>query len=151
MANYQINSNDLEFKKFLKGVQSAEFEHNTTITGTTTIQQTSRNNLRRQGLAALKEDLIVLYGDEFDIVETEAGLVIVTENEADGTTFSWELKSTIKSVDYDPFLDADRWEAKCEATAAKKARIAAEKETKAKLLAAKREAKLREFEARSAE
>jgi hypothetical protein len=88
MANYQINSNNLEFKKFLRGVQSAEFEHNTTITGTTTIQQTSRNNLRRQGLTALKEDLIVLYGDEFDIVETEAGLVIVTENEADGTTFS---------------------------------------------------------------
>jgi hypothetical protein len=86
--NYTINSEELEFKKFLKKVEDAEFEHNTTITGTTTIQQTSRNTLRREGLAALKEDLIVLYGDAFDVVETEAGLVIVAENKADGTTFS---------------------------------------------------------------
>jgi hypothetical protein len=88
MSNFTINTKDLEFKQFLRKVGNSEFQHNTTITGTTTIQQTSRNNLRREGLAALKEDLIVLYGDEFDIVETEAGLVIVTENEADGTTFS---------------------------------------------------------------
>lgn len=146
-----INTKNLEFKQFLRKVGNSEFEHNTTITGTTTIQQTSRNNLRREGLAALKEDLIVLYGDEFDIVETEAGLVIVTENETDGTTFSWELKSTIKSVDYDPFLDGDKWEAKCEATAAKKARIAAEKEAKTKLMEAKRKAKLAELEVRNAE
>ena len=141
-----INLKDLEFKKFLKGVSKNAFEHNTTITGTTTIQQTSRNNLRREGLAALKDDLIVLYGDEFDIVETEAGIVIVAENETDGSTFSWELKSTIKSVDYDPFLDGDKWEAKKECTAAKKARIAAEREAKAKLMEAKRAAKLQELE-----
>lgn len=147
--NYTINSKDLEFKKFLHKVEDAEFEHNTTITGTTTIQQTSRNNLRREGLAALKEDLIMLYGDDFDIVETESGIVLVAENAADGTTFSWELKSTIKSVDYDPFLDADKWEAKCEAVAAKKARIAKEKAEKAELLAAKRAAKLKELEERN--
>ena len=86
--NYTINSKDLEFKKFLHKVEDAEFEQNTTITGTTTIQQTSRNNLRREGLAALKEDLIMLYGDDFDIVETESGIVLVAENAADGTTFS---------------------------------------------------------------
>lgn len=83
-----INLKDLEFKKFLKKVSKNAFEHNTTITGTTTIQQTSRNNLRREGLAALKDDLIVLYGDVFDIVETEAGIVIVAENETDGSLFS---------------------------------------------------------------
>jgi hypothetical protein len=74
--------------------------------------------------------------------------VLVAENAADGTTFSWELKSTIKSVDYDPFLDADKWEAKCEAVAAKKARIAKEKAEKAELLAAKRAAKLAEVAAK---
>jgi hypothetical protein len=30
----------------------------------------------------------MLYGDDFDIVETESGIVLVAENAADGTTFS---------------------------------------------------------------
>jgi hypothetical protein len=48
----------------------------------------------------------VIYGDEFDIVETKEGIVIVAENQADDWTFSWELKSTIKALNFDPFLEA---------------------------------------------
>jgi hypothetical protein len=66
----------------------------------------------------------------------------VVENEADDFTFSWEIKSTIKSIDYDPFLEADRWEDEKEAKATKRARIAAEKVAKQEAIAEKRAKKL---------
>ena len=43
-----------------------------------------------------------MYGEDFDILETKEGIVIAAENEPGEFTFSWELKSTIKSIDYDP-------------------------------------------------
>lgn len=61
-----------------------ELPTNTTSKGETTIQQTPRNELRREGLNALKQDLINLYGDDFDVVETKEGIIIVAENEVDG-------------------------------------------------------------------
>ena len=46
-----------QFIDFLKGVEQTEFEINTTATGAQTIQQSRRNILRKEGIAALKADL----------------------------------------------------------------------------------------------
>ena len=105
-----INLNSLEFKKFLHEVEETNFGTKETVSGATTIQQTTRNEIRKKGLAALKADLNRLYGDEFDIVETKSGLVIVAENDPGAFTFSWEMTNTIKALDYDPFLEACKYE-----------------------------------------
>lgn len=75
------------FKAFLRQVEETNFETNTTAAGTLTIQQTTRNKLRAEGVEALREDLIDLYGDEFDIVTTKEGIIIIAELE-DGQLFS---------------------------------------------------------------
>ena len=98
------------FNEFLRSVADQTFELNTTATGAVTIQQSARNRLRKEGLAALKSDLEALYGAEFDVLETKDGLIIAAENEPGGFTFSWELKNTIKSIDYDPFIEANNFD-----------------------------------------
>lgn len=125
-----------QFANFLQHVTESTFDTNTTITGTETIQQSARNELRRQGIAALKADLEALYSDFFDVVETKEGIVIVAENP--NFTFSWELKSTIKSLDYDPFLEATNWDEEVNRKREKKARIRAEKAEREALKAKKR-------------
>ena len=52
-----INKDELLFGKFLEEVVDTEFETNTTATGTVTIQQSTRNALRKKGVEALKHDL----------------------------------------------------------------------------------------------
>ena len=46
-----------KFSEFLHNIETTEFETNTTATGALTIQQSTRNELRKEGLAALKADL----------------------------------------------------------------------------------------------
>lgn len=46
-----------KFAEFLKEVETSSYPTNTTSTGSQTIQQSIRNDLRKQGVAALKEDL----------------------------------------------------------------------------------------------
>lgn len=128
------------FTTFLKGVEEGAFETNITSTGTTTIQQSQRNVLRRNGLKALKDDLTALY-EGFDIVETKDGIVIVAENPS--FTFSWELKSTIKSVDYDPFIEADEYDAMI---AKKEAKMAAKREAEAAKAKAMEERRAKKLE-----
>ena len=135
-----------QFIDFLKGVEQTEFEINTTATGAQTIQQSRRNILRKEGIAALKADLEWLYGREFDIVETKDGLVIVAENEPGDFTFSWEIKSTIKSIDYDPFIEANAYEEEELAKTEKKLLKEQEKQQKLSELEAKRLRKLQELE-----
>ena len=120
---------------------------NTTANGMVTIQQTQRNQLRKEGLQAFKQDLIDWYGSEgFDVVETKEGIVIVAEAAADdddsGYTFSWEIKPTIKNLDYDPFIEANNFEEDKANKAQKKARQQAEKEAKNARLIKKREERL---------
>ena len=138
-----------KFKEFLKTVENTEYATNTTATGALTIQQSIRNELRKEGVAALKADLEWLYGDEYDVVETKEGLVIVAENAPSDFTFSWELKNTIKSLDYDPFIEASNYEEAVAEKKEKKARAAAEKEIKIKRLEEKRAKKLAEIEAKN--
>ena len=120
---------------------------NTTANGMVTIQQTQRNQLRKEGLQAFKQDLIDWYGNEgFDVVETKEGIVIVAEAAADdddgGYTFSWEIKPTIKNLDYDPFIEANNFEEDKANKAQKKARQQAENEAKNARLIKKREERL---------
>ena len=77
------------FGAFLRNVEATDYATNTTTTGALTIQQSLRNSLRKEGVAALKADLQWLYGEEFDIVETKDGIVIAAENEPGNFTFSW--------------------------------------------------------------
>lgn len=135
-----------KFKEFLSYLESAEFDTNTTATGAVTIRQSQRNQLRKEGVKALLEDLQWLYGDTFDIVETKDGIVLVAENEPGDYTISWELKNTIKSIDYDPFLEAASYEESEIEKANKKEAREAEKERKAAALEAKRAKKLAEIE-----
>lgn len=46
-----------KFGEFLHQVETTEYGTNTTATGALTIQQSARNDLRKKGVAALKEDL----------------------------------------------------------------------------------------------
>lgn len=135
-----------QFKQFLKEVSETDFETNTTATGTVTIQQSARNALRKRGVEAFKADLMEIYGDEFDVLETKDGLVLVAENEPGEWTFSWELKSTIKSLDYDPFIEANNYDEEVASKQEKKLRREQEKEAKLKLLEEKRAKKLAEIE-----
>lgn len=135
-----------QFKQFLKEVSETDFETNTTATGTVTIQQSARNALRKRGVEAFKADLVEIYGDEFDVLETKDGLVLVAENEPGEWTFSWELKSTIKSLDYDPFIEANNYDEEVASKQEKKLRREQEKEAKLKLLEEKRAKKLAEIE-----
>ena len=83
-----INKEELQFSKFLQEVVETEYETNTTATGTVTIQQSTRNALRKKGVEALKHDLELMYGEDFDILETKEGIVIAAENEPGEFTFS---------------------------------------------------------------
>lgn len=51
-----------QFVEFLEFIEENHFETNTTSTGAVTIQQSKRNELRKQGVAALMSDLVALYG-----------------------------------------------------------------------------------------
>lgn len=135
---------ELKFVNFLKQIEENSFETNTTANGNIIIQQTLRNKLRQEGVAALKEDLTNLYGNWFDVVETKEGIVIVAEN--DDFTFSWEVKNTIKSLDYDPFIEANRFEEEKADKANKKAARENEKQMRQKALELKRAKKLAELE-----
>lgn len=138
------------FKQFLKKIEGEkDLVTNTTAAGTLTIQQTTRNQLRAEGVEALREDLIDLYGDDFDILTTKEGIVIVVENE--NFTFSWEIKNTIKALDYDPYYEADKFDSEQEAKATRKAAREAEKAQKIKLLEERRAKKLAQLAARNAE
>lgn len=143
-----INKDDLQFGKFLEAVVDTNFETNTTATGTVTIQQSARNLLRKQGVEALKHDLELMYGEQFDILETKEGIIIAAENEPGEFTFSWELKSTIKSIDYDPFIEANNYDEEVAMKEEKKLRREQEKATKLKMLEEKRAKKLAEIERR---
>lgn len=48
---------ETHFGNFLKEVEQMSFDTNTTSTGTYTIQQSQRNALRKEGVAALLKDL----------------------------------------------------------------------------------------------
>lgn len=138
----------LAFKDFLHKLETQTLEVKEKSNGTATIQQTTRNQLREEGVTALLSDLKNIYGDEFDIVETADGIDFVAENENSDITITWELKSTIKSTDYDPFLEADKYdEMRAEKTAKKQARNQ-EKLEKENLIKIKRAQKLAEIEAK---
>lgn len=139
--NNSINS----FANFLHEVEQTDYSTNKTASGALTIQQSTRNSLRREGLKALVNDLKAWLPD-FDIVETKDGIVIVAENEPGDFTFSWELKSTIKSIDYDPFIAANNWEEKQIQDAAKKADRIKRAEEKQAQLEEKRQRKLKTLE-----
>jgi len=138
----------LAFKDFLHKLEELPLEVKEKTNGTATIQQTTRNQLREEGVAALLSDLTNLYGDEFDIVETADGICFVAENEKSDITITWELKSTIKSIDYDPFVEASNYdEMRAEKVAKKEARDK-EKAEKEELVRIKRAQKLAEIEAK---
>ena len=89
-----------------------------------------------------------MYSDDFDILETKEGIVIAAENEPGEFTFSWELKSTIKSIDYDPFIEANNYDEEVANKTEKKLRKEQEKAAKIKQLEEKRAKKLAEIERR---
>lgn len=102
--------------------------------------------MRKKGVAALKADLEQIYGSDFDILETKEGLVIAAENEPGDFTFSWELKNTIKSIDYDPFIEANNYDIALAEKEAHKQKLNEEKLARQANIQRKREEKLAELE-----
>lgn len=119
-----------------------------TSAGSRIISQSERNKLRQEGLEALELDLKDAFGTSFDVVRTKDGLVIVAEG--GDFTFSWELKSTIKSLDYDPFIEAENYVEAVEERNAKKEALEKAKLAREEAIRAKREAKVAEIEAKKA-
>lgn len=144
--NILPENEQLWFTEFLDEISNSSYETNTIATGAVTIQQSTRNALRKKGIEALKHDLTLMYGSQFDVLETKEGIVIVAENEAGEWTFSWELKSTIKSLDYDPFIEANNYDEDLANKQEKKLRKEREKAAKIEMLKAKREKKMAEIE-----
>lgn len=70
---------------------------------------------------------------------------MVVENEPTDQTVSLEFKLTIKSLDYDPFEEANQYDEDRAAKAQKKAQREADKVARAEALEAKRNAKLEEL------
>ena len=139
------------FAAFLREVAETSFPLAVTASGSRIIAQSDRNRLRQKGLEALESDLRALFDSEFDVVRTKDGLVIVAENDGENPfTFSWELKSTIKSLDYDPFIEADNYSEAQEAKRAKKEASERAKKEREAVVSAKRAEKVAEIEARKA-
>lgn len=120
-----------KFTEFLHKVETEDLAVSETATSRQMISQSLRNQWRKAGVDALYEDLRVFYPD-FDIVQTKDGIVLVAENEPGDFTVSWELKSSIKNIDYDPFIEAGNYEVELEQKAVKKEskRIAEEEKAK---------------------
>lgn len=53
-----MNDYKSKFADFLAKIETTSYPTNTTSTGSNTIQQSIRNELRKEGVSALKEDLI---------------------------------------------------------------------------------------------
>ena len=136
------------FKDFLARVEKSALPMAVTSAGSRIISQSERNKLRQEGLEALENDLKDAFGTSFDVVRTKDGLVIVAEG--GGFTFSWELKSTIKSLDYDPFIEAENYVEAVEERNAKKEALEKAKLAREEAIRAKREAKVAEIEAKKA-
>lgn len=81
---------------------------------------------------------------EFSVLETKDGIIVAVENK--DFTFSWEIKCSIKSLDYDPFIEAGNFDDAQAQKAAKKERIAKEKEARIAKIKEKREKKIQEME-----
>ncbi len=96
----------MKFNNFLKEIEEKKLDTTVTSKGLVIIQQTLRNKMRKEGELALYEDLMELYPD-FDILQTADGIVFVSRNE--DFDFSFELKCSIKAVDYDPYTEADEY------------------------------------------
>lgn len=136
--------------EFLEEVAATQWPFKQTSTGTITIQQTVRNELRRKGMEALAKDLIELYGSYSDIVETADGITLVEQLIGDDLiaepTFNWEIDCTIKAVNYDAFAEADIYAEAKEKKDRERSAKQAEKQLKEDQLARRRAA--REAEAR---
>ena len=120
-----MDKENLKFAQFLEKVAHNKYNVSVNARGIQSIQQTDRNKLRREGEDALFEDLLSIYKD-FDVVQTKDGICLIAHN-AD-FEFTFELKASIKSIDYDPYFEADDFaEQRAEKEAAKKAKEAAKK------------------------
>lgn len=139
-------SNKTHFGKFLHDIEQTNFNFHTTVNGDVTIQQSDRNKIRSKGIEAFLTDLINWYGDDFDIVRTKEGIVVVAENEPNDFTFGWEIKCTIKSPDYDPFIQASLYEDEVKKKEEKRQQQQKEKEEKQLQIEQKRAAKLAQIE-----
>ena len=120
-----MDKENLKFAQFLDKVAHNKYTVSINTRGIQSIQQTDRNKLRREGEDALFEDLLNIYKD-FDVMQTKDGICLVAHNT--DFEFTFELKASIKSTDYDPYFEADDFaELRAEKEAAKKAKEAAKK------------------------
>lgn len=125
----------MHFSDFLKKIENNTFDTTVNARGIATIQQTIRNKLRAEGQEALFEDLQDIFTD-FDCLMTKDGIVFVSHNK--DFEFSFQIKCTVPSIDYDPYFEADDYAEQEQLKAEKKKQKEADAKAKAE-----RQAKLR--------
>ena len=138
-----------DFTKTLMDVQNASYTTSESR-GVPVIQQTQRNNLRKQLMKGLENTIRALVEDEeggnvANIHITAEGIVVEVENASisnieDGNGFiSFVIDIKMKDLLYDALSEADAYEAECvekaqkakKAQEAKQAKIAADKARRA--------------------
>lgn len=138
-----------DFTKTLMDVQNASYTTSESR-GVPVIQQTQRNNLRKQLMKGLENTIRSLVEDEeggnvANVHITAEGIVVEVENESisnveDGNGFiSFVIDIKMKDLLYDALSEADAYEAECaekaqkakKAQEAKQAKIAADKARRA--------------------
>lgn len=138
-----------DFTKTLMDVQNASYTTSESR-GVPVIQQTQRNNLRKQLMKGLENTIRSLVEDEegnnvANIHITSEGIVVEVENASisnveDGNGFiSFVIDIKMKDLLYDALTEADAYEAECaekaakakKAQEAKQAKIAADKARRA--------------------
>lgn len=135
-----------DFTKTLMDVQNASYTTSESR-GVPVIQQTQRNNLRKQLMKGLENTIRALVEDEeggnvANVHITSEGIVVEVENTSisnieDGNGFiSFVIDIKMKDLLYDALSEADAYEAECaekaqKAQEAKQAKIAADKARRA--------------------
>ncbi len=137
-----MNNNNL-FNYINENIIDGVIPMTETAAGSLIIDQSPRNKMRADLVNILIEDFKELYGEEyFDILLTKDGIVLAITNEETGKVVSLELKTTIKSLDFDPFFESYNYERELLAKAKKQNAAEEKKQRKIKIAEINRQEKL---------
>jgi hypothetical protein len=96
----------MDFKEFLKSMETMDLQTNETANGRITIKQMQRNAIRRQLMDKFYD---YLKEQDFDVFMTNDGIILNVENEIIGDV-NIEVKLSLKGLDYDLDVETEKYE-----------------------------------------
>jgi hypothetical protein len=96
----------MDFKEFLKSMETMDLQTNETANGRITIKQMQRNAIRRQLMDKFYD---YLKEQDFDVFMTNDGIILNVENEIIGDV-NIEIKLSLKGLDYDLDVETEKYE-----------------------------------------